>query len=216
MEAYQAAVADKSDFLEASAEVEAVAAEITAADPTADDIEDAVGEAVNTSLAALDVAYTGTTYSYELTSASPAALTQMISDIQADLAKDQQDARTAIADSGIAGLQTSLNALVSAHGRYLAAVESQEQADQNFTGELAKFDAVNDQVVYTLTATAPEDLVEGEAVVEGAVVEGAGGEELIVLGTNGQLVAGPDASGVDGVHQYYKSCQRAYCHPQGE
>ncbi|CAO1661712.1 hypothetical protein NYA30BAC_01361 [Halomonas sp. NYA30] len=215
LETYQAAVTAKSEFLEETAEVEAVADEIVAAgdEPTEEEIETAVGEAVDTSLATLDGANTSKYTSYDLTTASPEALAQMISDIEADLAKEVQDARDEIADSDISGLQTALNALVSAQGRYVSAVDEEEEADLDAQGELAKVIARNaptlDNADFLVADGDFSDLAEDDVVAttDGAVAAGDGSNVLIAVGANGQLVAGDGADGVDGFAALLSSAQ---------
>jgi|GEM_PF-4175607 len=205
LETHQAAVAAKSDFLEEAVEVKAVADEIVAAgdEPTEEEIETAVGEAVDTALTTLNGANSSKYVSYDLTAASPAALTQMIADIEEDLAKELQDARDDIAE--ISGLQTALNALVSAHGRYVTAVDAEEEADLDAQGELAKLIARNAPNIDGSSFEAIADfgdLAEGDLVVN----NGSAGE-LIVMGANGKLVAGADATGVDGLAALLSAAQ---------
>lgn len=220
LETYQAAVAAKSDFLKEAAEVEAVADEFAGigADPSdlsEAEIEEAIGEAVDTAQDALHAENTSK-YAYDLSSnaaPSDAALAQMITDIQADLAKELQDARDEIADSDISGLQTALNALVSAQGRYVSAVDEEEEADLDAQGELAKVIARNaptlDNADFLVADGDFSDLAEDDVVAttDGAVAAGDGSNVLIAVGANGQLVAGDGADGVDGFAALLSSAQ---------
>lgn len=215
LETYQAAVAAERAFLEEAAEIEAVLAEDATLDDesTNDEIETAIDDAVGTAsddvvieLDNLDVALgdgaPDTTkfanYADSFKGASAAVKAEIITEAQAEAAKEVQSAQDQVGK--ISGQLSKVNALVSAKAAYEAALESAEKAAPITTAELAKFNGLNASVTATIT---------NNAGAAGYVVTDATVGNLIAV-ENGVLKIQDAGKSLEGIDAMFTAAQAEY------
>lgn len=202
VEGYQEAVENRLDFLKEAAENDDVAAKIksNAGDPEdPDDIVQAIEDLLGDAKVELNVA-SPTYNNYD--TADDDVIPAMIAADEKTLASNLAAEETAVA--AVKGLKTAINAAITANARYQQAFEANGEAQTEFTGEVGRFDAVNDGDLDGM-ANVLDPFNEGDPVLTfDNGVDPA--YPVIEMGANGKLKVADDVT-LDGIDALLATAQ---------